>query len=61
VLRDPDAPAAQALMHAARGLIAVTPQQIGVLQEERSVLPPPPPAPPAAARVTGTALPMASS
>jgi hypothetical protein len=49
-------------MHAARGLVAVTPQQIGVLQEERSVLPPLPPAatPPAArAPVTGTALPMA--
>jgi ATP-binding protein involved in chromosome partitioning len=59
VLKDPDAPAAQALMHAARGLIAVTPQQIGVLQEEKSTLPPPPPAPPRAAPVSGTALPMA--
>jgi ATP-binding protein involved in chromosome partitioning len=56
VLRDPDAPAAQALMHAARGLIAVTPQQIGTLQEEKSTLPPPPPS---AAPVTGVALPMA--
>jgi ATP-binding protein involved in chromosome partitioning len=56
VLTDPDAPASQALMHAVRGLIAVTPQQIGVLQEEKSVLAPPPPA---AAPVTGTALPMA--
>jgi hypothetical protein len=56
-LRDPDAPAAQALMHAARGLIAVTPQQIAVLQEEKSTLAPPPPA--AAAPVTGVALPMA--
>jgi ATP-binding protein involved in chromosome partitioning len=56
VLDDPDAPASQALMHAARGLIAATPQQIGVLQEERTFLPPPPPA---AAPVTGTALPMA--
>src|SRR5215212_6362993 len=56
VLEDPDAPASQALMHAARGLIAATPQQIGVLQEEKSFLPPPPPA---AAPVTGTALPMA--
>jgi ATP-binding protein involved in chromosome partitioning len=56
VLRDPDAPAAQALMHAARGLIAVTPQQIGTLQEEKSTLPPPSPS---AAPVTGVALPMA--
>jgi ATP-binding protein involved in chromosome partitioning len=59
VLSDPDAPAAQALMHTARGLIAVTPQQIGVLQAEKSILPPPPPAPPRVAPVTGTALPMA--
>jgi hypothetical protein len=44
-------------MHAARGLIAVTPQQIAVLQEEKSTLAPPPPA--AAAPVTGVALPMA--
>jgi ATP-binding protein involved in chromosome partitioning len=58
VLSDPDAPAAQALMHTARGLIAVTPQQIGVLQAEKSILPPPP-APPRVAPVTGTALPMA--
>src|SRR2546423_3478228 len=56
VLRDPDASASQALMHAARGLIAVTPQQISVLQEEKSTLPPPPPS---AAPVTGVALPMA--
>jgi ATP-binding protein involved in chromosome partitioning len=56
VLDDPDAPASQALIHAARGLIAATPQVIGVLQEEKSFLPPPPAA---AAPVTGTALPMA--
>src|SRR4051794_547694 len=56
VLTDPDAPASQALMHAVRGLISVTPQQIGVLQEEKSVLAP---LPAAAAPVTGTALPMA--
>jgi ATP-binding protein involved in chromosome partitioning len=56
VLTDPDAPASQALMHAVRGLISVTPQQIGVLQEEKSMLAP---LPPAAAPVTGTALPMA--
>jgi hypothetical protein len=46
-------------MHTARGLIAVTPQQIGVLQAEKSILPPPPPAPARVAPVTGTALPMA--
>jgi ATP-binding protein involved in chromosome partitioning len=59
VLSDPSAPASQALMHAARGLVAVTPQQIGVLQEERSTLPPLEPAPAPRAPVTGTALPMA--
>jgi ATP-binding protein involved in chromosome partitioning len=59
VLTDPDAPASQALMHTARGLISVTPQQIGVLQAEKSILPPPPPPAPRAAPVTGTALPMA--
>jgi ATP-binding protein involved in chromosome partitioning len=48
VLDDPDAPASQAIMHAARGLISVTPQVIGVLQAEKSAAP-----------VTGTALPMA--
>jgi ATP-binding protein involved in chromosome partitioning len=56
VLDDPDAPASQALIHTARGLIAATPQVIGVLQEEKSFLPPPAQA---AAPVTGTALPMA--
>jgi ATP-binding protein involved in chromosome partitioning len=50
VLEDPDAPASQALFHAARGLIAATPQQLAVLQEPSG---PPVPA------VTGTALPMA--
>ena len=44
-------PAAQALFHAARGIIAATPQQLGVLQEPSG---PPMPA------ITGTALPMAS-
>jgi ATP-binding protein involved in chromosome partitioning len=58
VLDDPDAPASQAIMHAARGLVAVTPQEIGVLQKEKSVLEPPVSAP-RAAPVTGTALPMA--
>ena len=32
VLEDPDAPAAQALYHAARGLIAATPQELAVFQ-----------------------------
>jgi ATP-binding protein involved in chromosome partitioning len=50
VLEDPDAPAAQAIYHAARGLIAATPQQLAVFQ--------PPSGPPVPA-VTGTALPMA--
>jgi ATP-binding protein involved in chromosome partitioning len=50
VLDDPDAPAAQAIYHAARGLIAATPQQLAVFQ--------PPSGPPIPA-VTGTALPMA--
>ncbi|MEA2702258.1 MAG: hypothetical protein QOD63_203 [Actinomycetota bacterium] len=59
VIEDPDAPASQAMLHAARGLIAATPQEIGVLQRERTFLPPPPPAAPAAAPVTGVALPMA--
>jgi ATP-binding protein involved in chromosome partitioning len=50
VLEDPDAPASQALFHAARGLVAATPQQIGTMQEASG-----PPLP----QVTGTALPMA--
>jgi ATP-binding protein involved in chromosome partitioning len=50
VLEDPDAPASQAIYHAARGLIAATPQQLAVLQAPSG---PPVPA------VTGTALPMA--
>jgi ATP-binding protein involved in chromosome partitioning len=49
VLRDPDAPAAQALFHAARGLIAATPQELGTLQDPSG-----PPLP----EITGTALPM---
>jgi ATP-binding protein involved in chromosome partitioning len=54
VVSDPDSPAAQALFHAARGLIAATPQQIPTLQPELRPAPPPP-----APAVTGTALPMA--
>jgi ATP-binding protein involved in chromosome partitioning len=50
VLDDPDAPAAQALFHAARGIVAATPQELAVLQDPSG-----PPVP----QVTGTALPMA--
>src|SRR3954451_20032893 len=50
VLQDPDAPASQALFHTARGIIAATPQELGVMQAPSG-----PPLP----EVTGTALPMA--
>ncbi len=50
VLEDPDAPAAQALRHTARGIIAATPQELAVFQAAAG-----PPVP----EVTGTALPMA--
>ena len=53
VLDDPDAPASQAIYHAARGLIAATPQEVPVLQEAAG------PPMPEAAPVTGTPLPMA--
>jgi ATP-binding protein involved in chromosome partitioning len=51
VLENPDAPAAQALFHTARGIIAATPQELPTMQEPSG-----PPLP----EVTGTALPMAS-
>jgi ATP-binding protein involved in chromosome partitioning len=50
VLEQPDAPAAQALFHTARGIIAATPQELAVMQAPSG-----PPVP----EVTGTALPMA--
>jgi ATP-binding protein involved in chromosome partitioning len=50
VLEDPDAPASQAIFHAARGLIAATPQELAVLQEPKG-----PPIEPA----RGVELPMA--
>jgi ATP-binding protein involved in chromosome partitioning len=53
VLDQPDAPAAQALRHIARGLIAATPQEAPVLQAASG------PALEAVPEVTGTALPMA--
>jgi ATP-binding protein involved in chromosome partitioning len=49
VVTDPDAPAAQAIFHAARGLIAATPQEAPLFQTA-SAFP---------SDVTGTALPMA--
>jgi len=50
VLTDPDAPAAQALFHTARGVIAATPQEAPTMQ---------PPSGPPLPQITGTALPMA--
>ena len=55
VIEDPDAPASQAIFHAARGLIAVTPQEPAVLQQPLAGGLEPPPA----SAVTGVALPMA--
>jgi ATP-binding protein involved in chromosome partitioning len=55
VIEDPDAPASQAIFHAARGLIAVTPQEPAVLQEPLAGGLEPPPA----SAVPGVALPMA--
>ncbi|MEA2398779.1 MAG: ATP-binding protein involved in chromosome partitioning [Thermoleophilaceae bacterium] len=53
VLSDPDAPASQAIYHAARGLIATTPRPVPVLQGSNGDLAEAP------APVTGTPLPMA--
>ncbi|MEX1141420.1 MAG: Mrp/NBP35 family ATP-binding protein [Thermoleophilaceae bacterium] len=53
VIQDPHSPASQAIRHAARGLIAATPQEIPVLQAASG---PPMESVP---EVTGTALPMA--
>ncbi|MDQ3934780.1 MAG: Mrp/NBP35 family ATP-binding protein [Actinomycetota bacterium] len=53
VLTDPDAPASQAIFHAARGLIAATPQDSPLLQRPSGDLAPAP------VPVTGTPLPMA--
>jgi ATP-binding protein involved in chromosome partitioning len=50
VFADPDDPAAQALHQAARGLIAMTPMELPVMQE---------PAPAAAPKPVGMSLPMA--
>jgi ATP-binding protein involved in chromosome partitioning len=51
VLDDPDAPAAQAIRDAARGIVATTPQELPVMQA-------PPPALAAQAPVSGTELPV---
>ena len=53
VVEDPDSPAAQAIRHVARGLIAATPQVDPVFQEASG------PALEGVPEVTGTALPMA--
>jgi ATP-binding protein involved in chromosome partitioning len=50
VIEDPDAPASQALFHAAHGIVAATPQELALLQAPSG-----PPVP----QVTGAALPMA--
>jgi ATP-binding protein involved in chromosome partitioning len=50
VIDDPDAPAAQALYHTARDIVAATPQELPTMQQPSG-----PPVP----EVTGTALPMA--
>jgi ATP-binding protein involved in chromosome partitioning len=50
VFSDPDDPAAQALSHGARGLIALSPMELPVMQM---------PAPAAAPKPTGMSLPMA--
>ncbi|MDP8943035.1 MAG: Mrp/NBP35 family ATP-binding protein [Actinomycetota bacterium] len=51
VLEDPDAPASQALFHAARGIVAATPQVLPVRRQANGAAAPAP--------VTGIALPMA--
>ena len=47
MLQDPDTPASQAFFHAARGIIAATPQDVQVLSA------------PVAVGISGTPLPMA--
>jgi ATP-binding protein involved in chromosome partitioning len=53
VVENPDDPAAQAIRHAARGLIAMTPQSLPILQVLEAT------APAAAAKPAGMSLPMA--
>jgi len=63
VIEDPDDPAAQAIRHAARGLIAMTPMALPVLQVQQvgraSPKAPVAPAPPASPKPAGMSLPMA--
>jgi len=62
-IEDPDDPAAQAIRHAARGLIAMTPMALPVLQVQQvgraSPKAPVAPAPPASPKPAGMSLPMA--
>jgi ATP-binding protein involved in chromosome partitioning len=59
VLEDPDDPAAQAIRHAARGLVAMAPMPLPVLQMQQSAPAPVAPAPPASPKPAGMSLPMA--
>jgi ATP-binding protein involved in chromosome partitioning len=59
VLEDPDDPAAQAIRQAARGLIAMAPLELPVLDSSAAAAQPPPPPAPAGARPVGMSLPMA--
>jgi ATP-binding protein involved in chromosome partitioning len=54
VIEDPDDPAAQAIRHAARGLVAMAPMELPVLTSQDG-----PPAAPAAPAPVGASLPMA--
>jgi ATP-binding protein involved in chromosome partitioning len=56
VLEDPDDPAAQAIRHAARGLVAMAPMELPVLARPDG---PAAPAPPASPSPVGASLPMA--
>jgi ATP-binding protein involved in chromosome partitioning len=61
VIEEPDDPAAQAIRHAARGLIAMTPMKLPVLPvlPVLEVTPAAPPTPPASPKPVGMSLPMA--
>ncbi len=59
VLEDPDDPAAQAIRHAARGLVAMAPMALPVLPIAQVSPAPAAPAPPASPKPVGMSLPMA--
>jgi ATP-binding protein involved in chromosome partitioning len=59
VLEDPDDPAAQAIRHAARGLVAMAPMALPVLPVAQVSATPVAPAPPASPKPAGMSLPMA--